>query len=277
LGIITEVAAPGGIVARRGGEETHMTRFQRCLLLSVGIGTMMVSPLFAGAQVVYELYTDRAAFEARIGGDTVRIVNFDDIDTSSTDPVSFAADRYQASHGIVISGENGSQFVSRTFTFPGDFPPTSGPNMYAPGPVDGSGNQTDTTFFVGDRSAFVTGFGAYFIDVDFPETAPSSLTIFGSDGTELASHSLPNAGNGSQQFRGFVAVDSATDTPVPAIFASRLINGQAYPALPTSNEGVTLDDFTFSRPSPVPAPGALATALMGAVPGLCLLVRRRRK
>lgn len=70
--------------------------------------------------------------------DSVAVVGFDDVDTSTTDPASFAADRYQASHGVVITAEGGGgQFAGRTFTWADEFQPVSAPNTYAAGPPGG--------------------------------------------------------------------------------------------------------------------------------------------
>jgi hypothetical protein len=134
------------------------------------------------AAILVEEFTDRGSFEARLEG-TARVVDFDDIPTSPDGtPVAFEADRYAATRGIVITGTNG-QYVSQTFTFPYDFPPSSPPNMYAPGPMgsppgDLGGHDTDVTFVAGERAALATGFGAVFIDADYPGEGPSSLAIF---------------------------------------------------------------------------------------------------
>ena len=51
-------------------------------------------------------FTERAQFEAALSNCT-RLVDFDDIDTLPMAPVSFAFDRYESTHGIVITGAGG--------------------------------------------------------------------------------------------------------------------------------------------------------------------------
>src|SRR5262245_63589456 len=87
----------------------------------------------ARAAIVTEVYDDRAAFDARLAG-AVQVVTFDDIDTTSMDPIVLAADRWLAL-GIRIAGEGG-QYASRDFGFPDDDPISSAPNAYAPGPME---------------------------------------------------------------------------------------------------------------------------------------------
>lgn len=194
----------------------------------------------AGAAIVTEVYTDRAAFEARLGGN-VAVVDFDDVDTSVADPVPFDADRYAATAGMVITGEGG-QYASRDFGFPGDFPHTSLPNLYAPGPVGADGaNDTDVTFVSGGGPALVTGFGALVIDADFPEIGESSLAVFDAADRLLASE-VVSGPDGSQLFRGIVTVDDQTGEPVPAIRRAHLVNGTEWPANDVGDD-VALDDF----------------------------------
>ena len=199
----------------------------------------------AQGAVVVEVYDDPAAFAARLGG-AVRTVTFDDVDTSAVDPAPFAADRYAASAGIVITGDSG-QYASRDFGFPGDYPVSSAPNAYAPGPVDdtaGGGRFTEVTFRAGADAGLVAGFGAAFVDPDLP--LESRLIAFDRDGAALGEADVP-AADGDVVFRGLVAADDATGAPVPAIARVAVFNGTGWPG-GTLNDGVPLDDFTFGVP-----------------------------
>jgi hypothetical protein len=71
-----------------------------------------------------EVYSDRTSFEGRLL-DAVQVVGFDKIKTPTNDPVRFAKDRYR-SKGLIITGEGG-QYVHRSFGYPKDFLPSSGP------------------------------------------------------------------------------------------------------------------------------------------------------
>ena len=202
-------------------------------------------PLAASAATVIETYTDRAAFEARLG--VVRVVDFDDVDeTDSIDPSPFAADRYAPTLGIVITGEDG-QYASRGFGFPEDFMPLSAPNMYAPGPIDntfGGGNETTVTFSAAGSPAAVAGFGAAFID---PDLSVSGFTALDPVGATLGSVAVP-AADGSTLFRGLVTVDALSGEPVAAIAEVHLVTGTGWPA-GLVNDGVPLDDFVFAPPA----------------------------
>lgn len=203
----------------------------------------------ARAEIVVETFTSRVAFEARLGG-AVSVVDFDDVATSGDAPVAFAADRYDAL-GIVITGEGG-QYVSRTFGDAASYPPSSSPNMFAPGPIDDTiagGNQTDVTFVAGDAPGAVAGFGAVFIDVDSDDPLnlfPSSLSGFDASGEPRGVVEV-EGGNAEAVFRGIVTVDSDTGDPIAAIARVHLANGAGWPGA-SLNQGVTLDDFVFGAP-----------------------------
>lgn len=221
-----------------------MTTF---ILLLLG-ALMMLRPDPSGAAVItVETYTDRAAFETRLG-QQVHVVDFDDIDTSKKDPIAFLASRYKASQGVVIMGE-GSQLVSRDFLSPGEFIPTSVPNEYAPGPSSKKlfqgGNNTDLRFFAGTQGALVAGVGVVFIDADFPFDGPSSLEVFDAFGTSLGTTGTVSGANGSQLFRGLVTV--AGGNPVAAIASAHIVSGNGWLGN-DNNEGVALDDLDFGTP-----------------------------
>lgn len=230
---------------------------------------------FAPAAVVVETFTSRSAFEARLGATTT--VNFDDIATSGDAPVEFLADRYQASHGIQISGAGGSQYVSQTFDYPLEFPAPSSPNSYAPGPIGGTVNTTVATFFsLSSSPAVVAGFGLDFLDVDFFSDL-SGLTIYDAISAELASQFVPVGLNGSVQFLGFITVDTVTNLPVGQIASVRFTTGGGGWPATTSVDGVSADNLTFSAPTAIPEP-ASAVALVGlSVLSLAVTARRSRR
>lgn len=204
--------------------------------------------------ITIEIYTDRSSFEARLGG-SVSVVDFDDIDASIEDFVAFDSDRYKDSLGIVITGTDG-QYASESFDFPEDYVPSSPPNMYAPGPMtddSGGGHETEVTFVIGGETASVAGFGAVFIDTDFPDFGPSGISVFEENGAKLAEEEGFLGGEGEGLFRGMVAIAENGD-PTPAILRVELINGNSWAATTsTCCEGVTLDDFVFSVPSIPPS------------------------
>src|SRR5262249_2732506 len=110
--------------------------------------------------VTVEIYGDRAAFDAAVGAR--RVLDFDDLGTAAG-TAELAADRYAASHGVILRGTEG-QFVDRAFGHPTDFSAASPPNSYAPGPkapvdspVAAGGHETELTFQEGGRAACVAG------------------------------------------------------------------------------------------------------------------------
>jgi len=208
----------------------------------------------AMAAIVIETYDNQAAFESRLNSSSINMVDFDDIDTSTTDPVSFSSDHYLNSLGIRITGQDG-QYVSRDFNFPSDFAPVSYPNMYAPGPIDlwstsgaAGGNTTVVTFFHEGKTFLTAGFGLYFIDADWPGDGPASFAVFDKYGQMLGTTGTITTSNLQSQFAGLIAIDSATNQPTPAIFRVQIINGSGWPGNDW-NEGVALDDFVFKEPS----------------------------
>jgi hypothetical protein len=211
----------------------------------------------AHAAIVTETYTSRAEFASRLGG-AVQTITFDDVDTSSEDPVAFDADRY-APFGLFITGD-AAQYASRGFGFPEDYPPGSAPNMYAPGAIEdviGGGNATEVTFVDGEAPALVAGFGCVFVDPDLPQV--SSLSAFGDEGDPLGDVGVP-AADGQRVFRGIVAVDSNTGVPVPVIASARIVNGTGWPGADL-NDGVPLDDFVFGFTTAIATTTSTTTTL----------------
>lgn len=220
------------------------------VLLVITLLAVMARP--APAATVVEIFTDRALFDARLLGQ-VRVVGFDDLDTGKKDPKSFGALRYRAPAGLVLFGENG-QFASRDFGSPNEFVPRSPANSYAPGPIGVAlgegGNTSFVTFAAGEREGKVAGFGVTFIDADFPGDGPSSFTVSDESFTELGTTGVVSGGDGSQLFRGIVAIDTNTTQPTPAIRFVSIQSGQGWPGV-FDNEGVSLDDLVIGVPVPL--------------------------
>jgi len=214
---------------------------------------MAVSLELRGAPVI-EQYTNSVAFAARLG--TVKRVTFDDIDTSTQDPVPFLSDHYLATHGIRISAlGGGGQYVSRNFSTASEYLPVSSPNIYAPGPIGGGEAYTVATFASGLIPACVSGFGLFFLDPDYPDwprpgMGACTVTIFDSAGQRLAASSAISGPNASQRFFGFVIVDGDTGQPTPVIAQVVIKAGTGWPAS-SNQEGAPMDDFTFSSPTPL--------------------------
>lgn len=251
--------------------------------LALAFAILLAAPATAD---VFETYTDEAAFLARLGD--ARGVDFDDV-AAPPDPAPFDRDRYRATQGVRIAGEDGQYAGTATgFVFPMNplpISPVSEPNMYAPGPpallgdpLGSGGNTTEVTFFAGESSgepAAVAGFGVWFIDADNPALGASFFEVYGPDGSLLAATGDVSGGDASQLFRGIVAVDAASDLPKPAIGRVVIQNGSGWPAV-LANESVGLDDFWFGAPQVVPEPAAAATAAAAAA-GVGLISRLRRR
>jgi MYXO-CTERM domain-containing protein len=132
----------------------------------------------------------------------------------------------------------------------------------------------DTTFFVPtspSTPATVSGFGAVFTDVDLANI--SSIALYDLGGQLLQSVAVPTADNGLS-FLG-VSFDSGEriarvrltlgNTAMSAGINDGVVGG-------VFQDIVAADDFFYSEPQAVPAPGALALGAAGA-----LLLRRRRR
>jgi len=235
-------------------------------IAKVALGIWMLLPLTTRAETVLAVFTDREAFEKRLGG-RLHVIGFDDVETEDGTHVRFRHDRYVYATGAIINGQaEGGQFVSRSFGHAKDFIPSSAPNMYAPGPIPertreavyapaprprikGEAQVTSVTFSVERRGGVVAGFGAVFIDADYPRLCPSYLEAFDSDRKLLGTTGTIAGRNASQLFRGIIAVDVDSGKPVPVVAEVRIVSGDQWPPLDVS-EGVVLDDFVFSRPEP---------------------------
>jgi len=183
-------------------------------------------------------------------------VDFDDIDTTVTDLVSFTPDRYEATMGVIINGFDNvggtGQYVSgNSFGYPVDFPPVSQSNVFTPGPeaavrTNGEVRITEITFTDGGVPAGVSAFGAYFIDADNYLYFASKIIVYNEQNQVLAGFDV-RSDNGGQSFAGIITKDT-NGTPVPAIYKVVLWNGNCWPTL-GGCEGVVLDDFVFGYPT----------------------------
>ncbi|MDZ4753624.1 MAG: hypothetical protein SGJ11_03915 [Phycisphaerae bacterium] len=201
------------------------------------------------AAVTTMVYTDRALFEAALASKT-NTINFDCVPSSGDDVESIPSDAFLFTHGATVAGKGSEagQYVSRTFTFPSDFAPSSRPNAFAPGPklaanAPVSKPTTHVAFPRATTDGCVAGFGAVFIDVDFASQAVSSLTIANQTGDVVSMVVLPNAPSGRGQFRGVITFD-ANGSPTPAIAGADMVTGNVFATQPVG-EGVVLDDFVF--------------------------------
>lgn len=197
-----------------------------------------------------QIFRDRASFDAALKV-TPRIINFDDVDATAG-AVRIASDHY-ANLGAILVGTDG-QYVGQDFEDPGSLVPSSAPNGFAPGPkaavgaANGTGgHETDVTFVAGGNPACVAGFGAQFIDVDFPSMGPSSLTAFSAGATEIGKVTGLSGRDAEAVFAGIIFFDDATGLPVPAISRVHIVNGNSWPGV-DAGEGVMLDDFVFAAP-----------------------------
>jgi hypothetical protein len=128
-------------------------------------------------------------------------------------------------------------------------------------------------FLVAGAPGLVAGFGAVFVDADFPGLGPSSLTVLDAQGQFLFEIDSISGSNGSQLFRGIVAVDEGSNQPVALIGmigSAQLVSGSEWPDVDV-NEGVVLDDFVFATPVLEPAQPLLLAA------GALALARRRAR
>ena len=199
-----------------------------------------------------EVYDDPAEFEARLRG-RVQRVDFEEIDTLGAEPIPFDARRYATSRGVIIRGADG-QFADESFGLPKEYKATSGRNMYAPGPKPGAqgtlprgGHKTYVAFLDRGKSARVSGFGAQFIDSDYPTIGPSAIEIYTKTGKQLVRRDGFRCKSGEAVFRGLIVLDREGRL-APVIHRVHLVNGDEWPSF-NSGEGVTLDDFVFEDPT----------------------------
>ena len=123
-------------------------------------------------------------------------------------------------------------------------------------------NIVDVNFFIPgtNTSAFVTGFGAVFTDIDL--AGSTSLTFFGANNLLLGTWDAPSiTGNETLSFLGVLFGD-------PIVSRVRITSGNA--ALGVNESGnidlVVMDDFMFGEPTlaaAVPEPASWAMMLIG--------------
>lgn len=168
--------------------------------------------------------------------------------------------------GFSISGQPSPRFGDINPTYADSFKAFSEPRIFAP---LGS-NLLDVLFFVPGTnvSALVNGFGAVFTDVDLANT--TSLEFFDGSDVSLDRYYAPTWDNGLS----FVGV-SFGDAIVSRV---RITSGNT--ALgPNDGNGidvVAMDDFLYGEPQAIPEPGTMALAVIGVLPLLGAITRRRR-
>jgi hypothetical protein len=190
------------------------------------------------------VWDDRRAF-ARAAAAPLVTIGFDDLRDGGDAPVPFDADRY-VSDGILIHGEGG-QYAIGSRIWPLDLHPTSPPNSYAPGPIGpentiSGGFNTDVDFAGG---GCVAAFGNFYLDAD--NRAQTGWTAYDASGRWLGTEADLRGGDGSQLFRGIVALDPH-HRPVAVPARIHLINGDAWIGS-GAGEGVSLDDLSFTAPT----------------------------
>lgn len=201
-------------------------------------------------EVTLELYDNEAAWSSRLEG-CVRRVGFDDVFTTGAEPTAIEADRYAELGLILTAPSQGGQYVHPDFGLPQDFIAVSQPNVFAPGPKnvgsDRGGYRTTATFEVESVIGSVAGFGAYFLDTDYPELKVSGFTAYDGRRRPLGPFAEVSGASASRLFLGVVAV--LRGTPVAAIHRVELETGDGWVGAAELNEVVALDDVLFGIPA----------------------------
>ena len=114
-------------------------------------------------------------------------------------------------------------------------------------------NVTDVTFFVPGTTttAFVSGFGAIFTDVDFGNT--TTMQFFDPVGVSLGTFAVPSQGPGSQSM-SFLGVFFNGGEKVARV---RIVSGNVAPGAPDNHgagqDAVAMDDFFYGEPQSLQA------------------------
>jgi hypothetical protein len=165
--------------------------------------------------------------------------------------------------GIALtqSGQPSPEFGEINPTYPDIFQPFSSPRLFA---AIGS-NVIDANFFVPGTStpAFVSGFGAVFTDVDFPND--SRLEFFDIANSSLGTFFVTPANNGLS-FLGVTFSDPVSRVRIT--FGHTSLGPNDGPIA----DVVALDDFFFGEPQAVPEPSTML--LLGTA--LAAIAARRR-
>jgi hypothetical protein len=204
-----------------------------------------------------------------------RSINWDDIPDANAAPGSLAGNFYNSTllRGAVISTPGDGLQVSATpasgvpvnfgnidSSYGATFQAFSAERLFTPL----GGIVTDFTFFVPgnpSQSAWVTGFGAVFSDVD--SMGETSLEMFDLAGQSLFTGFAPSSPNGGLSFLGISFADGEQvgrvriTTGNTALGAGVLDGGAA--------DLVVMDNVYFGEPTAVPEPGVTALLGMGAL------------
>jgi hypothetical protein len=211
-----------------------------------GAGPGVVQTCAAGPAAEVTWFDEFSGFKAAL--DEFNVVNFDCVDTSGSAPVAVAGDEWSESHGVRLDGNGEGQYVDDVFGWPEDYVAHSAPNMFAPGPVRGvsdpdATNPLTIATFAGDGC--VSGFGAFFLDADYPTVAASVLELKDASGAVLDRRDDFSSGDGGAVFRGGIARDGG-GLALPVVAAVHVVNGDVWPEQDCC-EGVVLDDLVFGR------------------------------
>ncbi len=230
------------------------------------------------------------AFRAAIGdpnngnaagaqGSGRREINWDGGGSTATDPGATPFTNFQNRGSIFTT--DGTGFLQATADdtdglgdrFPGldyetEFVRFSEARLFTP---VGS-NTTDGVFSVpgsnGTLPAVVSAFGAVFSDVDVANA--TTIQFFDFNGALLTTLAAPAFPGGLS----FAGVQFTTES----IGSVRITTGNANLGMPDqdSSDVVTMDDFIFAEPTPVPEPATLLLSGLGLV-GICGRAIRRRR
>ena len=129
---------------------------------------------------------------------------------------------------------------------------------------------TDVRFFVPGQSAsaFVSGFGVIFADVD--HASSTSLQFLDADGNEIFSAFAPVSPNGGLSFLGISGVQGAVSARITS--GNFALGAGIFDD--ASRDLVVMDDFIFAEPMMVPEPSTWAMLGAGLLTWLVLARRR---
>ena len=273
-------------------------RFATVLMMSALASTGSVAPaqtVFSGSgttttQAVNDFRSATGALNPNVAGSVGsgrREINWDGVPGPSAAPNNLPPDFFNSvsprgvvfntpGSGFQVSGNGIAapiEFGSIDATYPQIFTTFSAQRLFT---AIGS-NIIDVSFLIpgSNTSAFVTGFGAVFSDVDL--AGSTSLQFFGANNILLGNWDVPAlAGNETLSFLGVLFGQ-------PVVSRVRITSGNAALGPGVTESGgrdlVVMDDFIFGEPTlaaAVPEPSTWAMLLVGFA-GIGLALRPRRR